>query len=327
MGIGVKIAGVGYYVPEKILDNAYFENIVDTNNDWIMQMTGIQERRMAAPEQATSDLGILASKLAMEDAGISAKDIEYVVHHSVTPDMIFPGTSCLVQHALGIKDAGTLDVQAGCTGLIYALSVGYAYIKAGLYKTILVIAGDCLTRITDYEDRNTCVLFGDGACAFVLTATTEADSFKSFYVDGDGSFAELLSQPCSGSRIPATHEALDKRLQYLKMDGPNTFKLAVTAMTNSANKVLKEANMDSSQIDWLIPHQANMRIMESVAKKLKISEEKVVKTIHKYGNTSATTLGIAFAELVKEGKIKRGDNIVFVSFGAGATWGATLFQY
>lgn len=327
MGIGVKIAGVGYYVPEKILDNAYFENIVDTNNDWIMQMTGIQERRMAAPEQATSDLGILASKLAMEDAGISAKDIEYVVHHSVTPDMIFPGTSCLIQHALGIKDAGTLDVQAGCTGLIYALSVGYAYIKAGLYKTILVIAGDCLTRITDYEDRNTCVLFGDGACAFVLTATTEADSFKSFYVDGDGSFAELLSQPCSGSRIPATHEALDKRLQYLKMDGPNTFKLAVTAMTNSANKVLKEANMDSSQIDWLIPHQANMRIMESVAKKLKISEEKVVKTIHKYGNTSATTLGIAFAELVKEGKIKRGDNIVFVSFGAGATWGATLFQY
>lgn len=327
MSIGVKIKGIGYYLPEKVLDNEYFEKIVDTSDEWIMTRTGIKERRMAAPEQATSDLSIIASKIALEDAGLNPEDIDMVIHHSVTPDMIYPGTSCIVQNALGIKNAGTVDTQAGCSGFIYALSMAYAYIKAGMHKNILVVAGDCLTRVTDYEDRGTCVLFGDGAGAFVLSATDGEDKFKSFYLGGDGNYADFISQPCSGSRMPPTHEAIDNRMQYLKMAGQNTFKLAVTKMRNSAKHVLKEAGITSDEIDWIIPHQANIRIIDSVAKFLKAPEEKVVKTIHKYGNTSATTIPIAFADYVKEGKIKRGDKIVFVAFGAGATWGATLFEY
>ena len=327
MSIGVKIKGIGYYLPEKVLDNEYFEKIVDTSDEWITTRTGIKERRMVDPKESTSDLSIRASKIALEDAGISPEDIDMVIHHSVTPDMIYPGTSCIIQNALGIKNAGTVDTQAGCTGFIYALSMGYAYIKAGMYKNVLVAAGDCLTRVTDYEDRGTCVLFGDGAGAFVLSATDGEDSFKSFYLGGDGNYADFIYQPSSGSKMPPTHEALDNRMQYLKMAGQNTFKLAVTKMRNSAKHVLKEAGISHEEIDWIIPHQANIRIIDSVAKFLKAPEEKVIKTIHKFGNTSATTIPIAFADSVKEGKIKRGDKIVFVAFGAGATWGATLFEY
>ncbi len=326
MSKGVRVAGVGYYVPEKILDNKYFEEIVDTSDEWIMTRTGIKERRMAAPEQATSDLSIIAAKNALNDAGISPDDIDFVIHHSVTPDMIYPATSCLVQNALGIKNAGTMDNSAGCTGFIYSLSIGYAYIKAGMYKNILVIAGDALTRVTNYKDRGTCVLFGDGAGAFVLTESEE-DNFKSFYLDGDGAYSDFITQPCSGSRMPPTYEAIDEGLIYLHMSGQNTFKLAVTAMTNSAKKVLSDSGIKPEDIDWIIPHQANIRIMDSVAKRLKVPVDRVVKTIQKYGNTSATTIPVAFGDYKEQGKIKRGDNVLFVAFGAGATWGATIFKY
>jgi 3-oxoacyl-[acyl-carrier-protein] synthase-3 len=327
MSKGVKVAGVGYYVPEKVLDNKYFEKIVDTSDEWIMTRTGIKERRMAAPEQATSDLSIIASTNALKDAGMNVDDIDFIVHHSVTPDMMYPGTSCIVQNAMGIKNAGTMETIAGCTGFIYSLSVAYAYIKAGLYKNILVVAGDCLTRVTNYEDRGTCVLFGDGAGAFILTASDEEDNFKSFYLDGDGAYSDFITQPSSGSRMPPTHERIDKGLHYLQMAGQNTFKLAVTAMTNSAKKVIQDAGMSPDDIDWIIPHQANIRIMDAVAKRLKVSTDRVVKTIEKYGNTSATTIPIAFGDYKENGIIKRGDNILMVAFGAGATWGATLFQY
>ncbi len=326
MSKGVKIAGVGYYVPEKILDNKYFEEIVDTSDEWIMTRTGIKERRIAAPEQATSDLSIIACKNALKDANIKPEDIDLVIHHSVTPDMIYPGTSCLVQHALGIKNAGTMDTIAGCTGFIYSLSTGYAYIKAGMAKNVLVIAGDTLTRVTNYKDRGTCVLFGDGAGAFVLTESAE-DHFHGFYLDGDGAYSDFISQPCSGSRMPPTPEVLEKDLQYLHMSGQNTFKLAVTAMTNSAKKVLEDSGIKPEDVSWIIPHQANIRIMDSVAKRLKVPVERVVKTIHKYGNTSATTIPIAFGEYKELGEIKRGDIVLFVAFGAGATWGATIFKY
>lgn len=326
MSVGMKIAGIGYYVPDKVLDNKYFEEIVDTSDEWILTRTGIKERRMAAPEQATSDLSLIACKRAIEDAGIDKNDIEFVIHHSVTPDMMYPGTSCIVQNALGIEKAATMETIAGCTGFIYSLSTAYAYIKAGLYKTILVVAGDCLTRVTDYEDRGTCVLFGDGAGAMIVTASDD-DQFKAFHLGGDGQYADFIYQPSSGSRMPPTHEALDNRQQYLKMAGQNTFKLAVNAMRKSVKEALKKANMKAEEIDWIIPHQANIRIIDSVARFLKAPPEKVVKTIHKYGNTSATTIPIAFAEYVKQGKIKRGDKVVFVAFGAGATWGATIFEY
>ena len=324
--IGVKVAGTGYYVPEKVLDNAYFESIVDTSDEWILTRTGIKERRIAAPEQATSDLSIEASKKAIAASGLDVSDIDFVIHHSVTPDMIYPGTSNIVQHALGIKGAGTLDTQAGCTGFIYALSIGYAYIKAGMYKNVLVAAGDCLTRVTDYQDRGTCVLFGDGAAAFVLSASDE-DKFKGFYLDGDGLYQDFISQPVGGSRMPPTVENIQNRMQYLKMAGQNTFKLAVGAMRDSVLHVLKQSGLEAKDIDWIIPHQANLRIMDAVAKFLKAPKEKLVKTIHKYGNSSATTLGIAFGDYLEAGKIKRGDKVVFVAFGAGATWGATVFEY
>jgi len=326
MAKGVKISGIGYYVPEKVLDNAYFEKIVDTTDEWIVTRTGIKERRMAAPEQASSDLSILASKMALEDAKMKPEQIDYVIHHSATPDMIYPACACLIQNALGIKNAATLDTSAGCTGYIYALSVAYSYIKSGMYKNILVTAGDCLTRVTDYEDRGTCVLFGDGACAMILTESDE-DKFKSFYLKGNGEFSDFIYQPSPGSRLPASHEVVDKRLHYLKMNGQNTFKLAVNMMRESIEKAIEIASVKPEDIDWIIPHQANMRIIDSVAKFLKAPEEKVVKTVQKYGNTSATTLGIALAEYVKEGKIKKGDLVLFAAFGAGATWGATIFEY
>lgn len=325
--IKANIIGCGSYLPQKVLTNADLEKMVDTTDEWITTRTGIKERRMADPGEAASDLGSKAALKALEMARLNPEEIDCIIVATITPDLPFPATACFIQEKLKAKNACAFDISAACSGFIYALAIAQAFIENKTYKNILVVAVDLLTRITDWTDRGTCVLFGDGAGAVVLQPTKETYGIMSIYLGSDGSAANLLYQPGGGSRQPATEQTVKDRLHFIKMSGNEVFKLAVTAMMDSATKAVELANIKCEQISLLIPHQANLRIIQATAKRLKLPNDKIFINIHKYGNISGATTAIGLDEAYREGKIKKGDYVELVAFGAGLTWGAAVIKW
>ncbi len=323
----VGIIGTGKYVPERILTNQELEQMVDTNDEWIVTRTGIKERRMAAADQATSDLALHASRQAIEAAGLTAEDIDLIIVATITPDMFFPSTACLLQHKLGAKQAAAFDLSAACSGFIYGLATGSNMVASGMYKHVLVVGAESLSRITDYTDRNTCILFGDGAGAVVLGQVAEGRGFRSFELGADGSGGELLKVEGGGSRVPATEESLASRRHYIHMAGNEVFKFAVRIMGSAAEDALKKAGMSKEDIDLLVPHQANIRIIQSAMNRLNLSEDKAMINLHNYGNMSAASIPVALAEAVEQGRVNEGDCLVLVGFGGGLTWGASVLVW
>lgn len=320
------ITGLGKYLPEKVMTNHDLEKIVDTSDEWIKSRTGIEKRRIAAEDQAASDLAYEAAKEALKDAEIEAEELDLIIVATITPDMMFPATSCIVQEKLGAKNAAAFDLGAGCSGFVYGLSTAVNYIETGMYDNILVIGTEVLSKILNWEDRGTCVLFGDGAGAAVVSPA-EKGGFLATDLGADGSGADTLYQPAGGSRIPASHESIDNNGHYLYMEGTPVFKFAVKTMGKASLKVLKKAGLSKEDVDLLIPHQANTRIIDAAAKRLKLSEDRVYVNLPEYGNTSAASVPIALAEAKQKGLIKNGDKIVLVAFGAGLTWASAVIEW
>lgn len=321
----VGIMGTGSYVPERILTNDDLAKIVDTNDEWITTRTGIRERRIASDDEATSDLAFKAAEKAIIDAGIDKNEIELIIVATMTQDHLTPSTAALVQDKLGIK-AAAFDVSAACTGFIYGFTAGYSFIKAGIYKKVLVIGAETMSRVIDWEDRGTCILFGDGAGAVVL-GEVETGGFLASHLAADGSGACELIVPAGGSRKAATAETIENREVYLKMNGREIFKFAVKAFPESVENVLTQQNLIADDIDIFIPHQANVRIIEAIAKRFKQPLDKFFVNLHKYGNTSGASIPIALDEASKEGRFKKGDKIVATGFGGGLTYGSILFEW
>ena len=322
----VGIIGVGEYLPKKILTNADLEKMVDTSDEWITTRTGIKERRIASSHEAASDLAINAAKEALKDARLKPQGLDLIIIATITPDMQFPSTACLVQANLGAKNAVCFDISAACAGFVYAIIVAQQFIARGTYKNALVVGTEVLSSITDWDDRSTCVLFGDGAGAAVLSEV-KSGGILSTYLGSDGSMANLLMMPAGGSRNPATHKTIDKRLHYIKMEGNEIFKSAVKIMVDTAQIVLKQAGLKCSDVDLVIPHQANVRIIMAMAKRLGLPSDRVFLNIEKYGNMSSASTATALCEAVKVGRIKKGDIILLDAFGAGLVWGACLIKW
>jgi 3-oxoacyl-[acyl-carrier-protein] synthase-3 len=325
----VTIEGTGSCTPERVVPNSYFEKIIDTTDEWITTRTGIRERRMIEKGQAMSDLATLASASALQMAGISPKELDLMIIGTSTADMLSPSTACLVQHRLGAKRAVAFDMNAACPGFIYGLVVAQKFMQDGSYSKALVVGGEIVSNRLDYKDRSTCVLFGDGAGAVVLEHSNGKSDGEILGMDieSDGDLWRLIHVPGGGSRVPPSHEMLNEGLQYVKMQGNEVFKHAVRTLVSSAQKIMTQQGITSDDIDWFIPHQANIRIMDVVAERLGIPSEKVIITVHKYGNTSAASIPVALDEAVRKGKIRRGDLVLANSFGAGLTWGAALFRF
>jgi 3-oxoacyl-[acyl-carrier-protein] synthase III len=321
------ISGVGAYVPAKVLTNADLEKMVETSDDWITSRTGIKERHIAAEGEFTSDLGTEAARRAMKMAGVTADQIDLIIVATITPDMPFPSTACLVQHKLGAKRAAAFDLEAACSGFIYALEIGQQFIMSRTYETVLVIGAEKLSSITDWTDRNTCVLFGDGAGAAILQNRQGAHGLLTAVMGADGAKANLLFMPGGGSRCPATVNSLNARQHFLRMEGKETFKNAVQAMQTAAEEALRRCEITISQIKCIIPHQANRRIIDAVGERLGAKPEQLFVNVNKFGNTSAASVGIALDEAVSTGRVQRGDLILLVVFGAGLTWGAAVIEW
>ncbi len=320
----VGIIGTGRYVPDRILTNQDLEKMVETNDEWIVTRTGIRERRIAAEDQATSDLALKAAERALDKAGISAEQLDLIIVATITPDMAFPATANIIQDKLGARGAAAFDLGAACSGFIYGLANAVNFIAAGIYRYALVIGAECLSKITDYTDRNTCILFGDGAGAVVLGPVPEGRGFRSFELGSDGSGGELLKIAGGGSRHPSTIETVRQKMHYIYMAGSEVFKFAVRIMGNAAEEALKKAGMAKEEIDLLIPHQANIRIIHSALHRLNLPEEKCMINLDRCGNVSAASIPMALAEADEQGRMKEGDRIVFVGFGGGLTWGASV---
>jgi 3-oxoacyl-[acyl-carrier-protein] synthase-3 len=328
MSARAKITGVGHYVPSKVLNNKDFEKMVETSDEWILSRTGIKERRILDDGKASSYMGALASKVALEVAGVDPEEIELIVVATVTPDMFFPSTACLIQHEIGAKNAWGVDVNGACTGFLYATAMGAQFIESGRYKKVLVVGSDKMSSITDYTDRNTCVLFGDAAAAVVLEATEEPDTgIIDYILRSDGSGQNFLYMKGGGSLHPATHETVDKKMHYIFQDGRTVFKFAVTGMADITEEIVKKNNINSEEIKLFIPHQANLRIIDAAANRVKLPPEKVMKNIVKYGNTTAATIPLGLSEAYNDGTIEKGDIVVFAAFGAGFTWGSMLVRW
>jgi 3-oxoacyl-[acyl-carrier-protein] synthase-3 len=321
------IAAVGSYVPERILTNGELETIVDTSDEWITSRTGIKERRIASETEFTSDLATRAALKAMKRAGISADQIDLIIVATITPDMPFPSTACFVQQKIGAHRAAAFDIEAACSGFIYSLEIAQQFIVSHTYNTVLVIGAEKLSSIVDWQDRNTCVLFGDGAGAAILQSFPGKHGLLTCVMGADGRKANLLSMPGGGSRHPASVETVNSRMHFLRMDGKETFKNAVNAMVSAAQTALSRCNTDISQIKCVIPHQANRRIIDAVAERLGAAPEQVFVNLDRYGNTSAASVAIALDEAVQSGRIHRGDLILLVVFGAGLTWGAAVIEW
>lgn len=327
MNKSVGIIGIGSYVPEKIVTNKDLEKIVETSDEWIVSRTGIKQRHVVEPGVATSDLATYAAEKALLDAGVTADEIDLIIVATATPDMLFPSTACLVQDKIKASKAAAFDLSAGCSGFAYGLVTGSQFIKAGLYKKVLVIGAETLSTILDWSDRNTCVLFGDGAGAVVLGEVPAGYGILGVDLGADGSGGELLKLPAGGSRIPTTNESINQRLHYLQMSGNDVFKFAVKVMGEAAVKALDNSGLSHTDVDCLIPHQANIRIIQSAAKRLKLPMEKVIVNVDKYGNTSAASIPLAMDEAIKNDKLKNGDIIVLVGFGAGLTWASCVIKW
>lgn len=322
-----RIVGTGMAVPKRVLTNAELEKMVDTSDEWITARSGIKERRIADENTAASDLALEASLKALEEAKLKPEDLDLIIVGTVTGDFTLPSTACILQNRLGNKSAGVMDVVAACSGFIYGLSVAKAFVNIGQFKNVLVIGVEILSKFTNWDDRNTCVLFGDGAGAAIVQASEEEGGIISTYISGDGSLATLLHAPIGGTRTRLTKENFDLKQHNIIMAGSEVFKSAVRAMGDSAVKVIEQSGLKPEDIDLLIPHQANIRIIEATAKRLKMPMEKVYVNIDRYGNTSSASVPIALDEAKRKGKIKKGDKTVLVAFGGGFTWGAALIQW
>ena len=320
--------GTGSYLPEKILTNKDMEKIVDTTDDWIVTRTGIRERHVAAENQATSDLATEAGKKALADAGLKASDIDLIIVATITPDMPTPSTACLVQSKLGATKAAAFDVSAACSGFVYGLSISKAFVESGMYRNILLIGAEKLTAFVDWKDRASCVIFGDGAGAAVIgpVEAGQREILSSFMV-ANGNDADLLKIPGGGSRTPSSANSLEQGLHYLKMQGKETFKVAVKVMEEATLEALRLANLNMDQISLVIPHQANLRIIQSIGERMQIPAEKLVVNLDRVGNTSAASVIVALDECVRTGRLKKGDAIVLVAFGAGTTLASAVVQW
>ncbi len=319
-----RITGLGAYLPERVLSNQDLEKIVETTDEWITTRTGMKERRIAAVDEFTSDMGAKAAQVALDRAGVAADQIDLIMCATLTPDYIFPSVAAIVQKKLGATNAAAFDLQAACTGYIYALSIAKAFIAAGIYKNILLVASEKLSSITNYKDRATCVLFGDGAAAAVISDKGAGLLIGETSLGADGEQAELLLMPAGGSKRPATKETVEAGLHYIFMEGKEIFKHAVRRMEAAAKQVIDRSGLQESDIRWFVPHQANLRIIDAIAKRFSIPDDRVFTTLHKYGNTSASSVGIALFDLVNEQPSQIGDNYLLVAFGAGLTWGASI---
>lgn len=320
------IKGVGHAVPSRVLSNADLEQMVETDDEWIVQRTGIRERRIADEKTATSDIALEAARVALADAGVAPGDLDLIIVATVTPDHAFPATACLIQRELEAWRAAAFDLEAACTGFIYGLSVADQYIRTGTYSTVLVIAADILSKITDYTERNTCILFGDGAGAAVLQAGEEP-GLMSLEIGADGRGGELLVQPAGGSRNPASPETVAARQHFIHMAGREVFKFAVKVMEESSLRVLEQAGLSTQDVSLLIPHQANSRIIDSACKRLGIDRQKVFVNLDRYGNMSAASIPVALSEASAQGQLQYGDHVLLVGFGGGLTWGAAVIKW
>lgn len=325
--MGVKIIGTGSYLPAEILNNHDLEKMVDTSDEWIKTRTGISERRIAHQKEASSDLAIKAGKMALESAGISPDEIDLIIVATATPDMPFPSTACFVQKGLKAFSSVCFDVSAACSGFLYALTIGEQFIKSGFSETVLVIGSDVFSRITDWSDRNTCVLFGDGAGACILKKGKDDQGVLAIDLGADGRSSELLMVPGGGSRNPINAALIENKLQFIKMKGNDVFKHAVKHLSASAKNALKKAHIASEDIDLVIPHQANIRIIEAISERLNIPMDKFFINLDKYGNTSAASIPIALDEAVRQGRIKKNDNILLTAFGGGLVWGSCILKW
>ncbi|HOU36978.1 MAG TPA: beta-ketoacyl-ACP synthase III, partial [Candidatus Omnitrophota bacterium] len=316
----VGILGVGKYLPKKILTNADLEKMVDTSDEWITTRTGIKERHLVAPDEATSDLAVKAARQALEHAQLKPEDLDLIIIATITPDVPFPATACFVQNKLGAKNAICFDISAACAGFIYALGIAKQFIASGTCRNALVVGAEVLSSITDWKDRSTCVLFGDGAGAAVL-GEVEKGGILSSYLGCEGQYTNLLYMPAGGSRMPASQKTIDERQHFIKMAGNEVFKIAVMSMVEAAQTALKQAGLKCADINWIIPHQANLRIIDAVAKRLGFVNAKIYLNIEKYGNMSSASTATAMVEAAQEGGIKKGDIVLLVAFGAGLVRG------
>jgi len=325
-GYRVSISGLGAHVPDRVLTNEELARMVDTSDEWIRTRTGIRERRIAGPEEALTDVSLPAARTALERAGISGSQLDFVIVATVTPDMTFPATAALLADALGASDAGAYDLSAGCTGFVYALAQAYGMLAGGLCRTVLVVGGDLLSRIIDWSDRSTCVVFGDGAGAVVLQRV-DSGGFLGFELGADGAGGRDLCVPAGGSRLPVTPEVLAAGQQYLQMNGREVFKFATRVLVSSAEKLLEQCGMTVDDVDVYVPHQANVRIIDHAVEKLGIPRERVVVNVDRYGNTSSGSIPLALAEAVGEGRLTKGDIVLMTGMGAGLTWGSGLMEW
>lgn len=323
----VGITGVGKYIPEDVLTNQDLSKMVDTSDEWIMERTGIRERRIAKSNIAASDLGTKAAKEALYDADLKPEDIDLIIVATTTPDHAFPSTACIIQKNLGLINAGAFDLSAACSGFVYGLATGSSFISSGAYKRILVVGSEVFSRVINWEDRNTCILFGDGAGACVLERCEDGYGILSFDLGADGNGSNSLIIPAGGSRMPATKETVEQKLHSVEMDGKEVFKFGARILEKATRNALEKADLTIKDLDFLVPHQANIRIIDSAAKKLKINNEKLCINLDKYGNMSSASIPVALEEADKENKIKKGDIIVLVGFGAGLTWGSMAIKW
>jgi 3-oxoacyl-[acyl-carrier-protein] synthase-3 len=325
-----KITALGCYVPPRVLTNQDLEKMVETNDEWIITRTGIRERHIASPEIATSDMAIEAAKCALAQRGVPATEVNAIIVCTVTPDHFFPSTACLVQNGIGATGAWGFDLIAACSGFLYGLTTGAHLVAAGTHQKVLVIGSDTMSRIIDYTDRATCVLFGDGAGAMLLEPTTEADNgagFIDFVGEVDGSGGDFLKMPAGGSRCPASHETVDKRMHYVHQDGGQVFKYASRKMHEASRELLDRNGLTIDDVAIMVPHQANLRIIKAAGERLGIPAERVLVNIDRYGNTTAGTLPLGTRDAIAQGRLKKGDLVLFAAVGAGYTVGASLWRW
>ena len=325
--IHARITGTGSYAPKKVITNHDLERLVDTSDEWIMDRTGIKERRIAEKDQTTSDLAYEASQKALKAAGLGARDLDLILVATMTPDTILPSMGCILQEKLGAKKAAAFDISAACSGFIYGMSIASAFIQSGMYKNILLVGAEILSRYTDWEDRTTCILFGDGAGAVVIQRHAGKRGILSTHLHSDGSFGDLIRVPAGGASHPASHDTIRKRMHFIRMRGNETFKAAVRALEAVVQETLEHNKVKPEDIDYLVPHQANLRIILAMAQRLNMPMEKVVLTLPKFGNTSAASIPMALDEAVRDGRIKENHLLLFEAFGGGLTWASALIRW